>query len=180
MRPATECCAVGEPPWDADQAMTVLYDSHYRALTRLAALLISDVAMAEKIVQDAFVTMHSAKRQLRDLDKALYCLRRTVIIRSRSHRAARASAPSPRPDLPGGGHRASTRPQARLVAALRALPARQREALALRYYTDLPETQIASVMGITTRAVKDHIACGMPALQAVLGSEPPSGCPRPP
>ena len=169
---------------NADQAVAVLYDTHYGPLTRLAALLASDEAVAEEIVQDAFVAMHGAWRQLRDSDRALCYLQETVVRRSRSSLAAGA-APSggqrrgtqprntqPRstqPGPPAGGQQASTGPGPTLVAALRSLPAPQREALVLRYYADLPETRIASVMGTSTRAVSTHIASGMSSLQAVLG-----------
>jgi hypothetical protein len=39
---------------DADQAVADLYQTHYRPLVRLAALLVSDLATAEEIVQDSF------------------------------------------------------------------------------------------------------------------------------
>ena len=55
-----------------------------------------------------------------------------------------------------------------MVSALRALPERQREALVLRYYGDLSEAQIASVMGISRGAVKSHTARAMAALRVVL------------
>jgi DNA-directed RNA polymerase specialized sigma24 family protein len=138
------------PGRDADAAVGVLYDSYYRPLTRLAALLAADEAIAEEIVRDAFVAMHGAWRQLRDSDRALRYLQATVVRRSRSRQA-----PAP----PGPG----------LVAALRSLPAPQREALVLRYYADLPQARIASVMGISSQAVSSHIARGMSALQAILG-----------
>jgi hypothetical protein len=72
------------PGWDADQAVDVLYHAHYRTLTRLAALLVTDVAAAEEIVQAAFAAMHGAWRHLRDSDKALAYLLRKVIIGARS------------------------------------------------------------------------------------------------
>jgi DNA-directed RNA polymerase specialized sigma24 family protein len=138
------------PGGDADAAVGVLYDSHYRPLTRLAALLAADEAIAEEIVRDAFVAMHGVWRQLRDGDRALRYLQETVVRRSRSRKAL---AP------PGPG----------LVAALRSLPAPQREALVLRYYADMPEARIASVMGVSSHAVSSHIARGMSALRSVLG-----------
>ena len=46
----------------------------------------------------------------------------------------------------------------------------QREALVLRYYADLPEPRIASLMGISIQALTSHIACGMSSLQAFLES----------
>jgi RNA polymerase sigma factor (sigma-70 family) len=48
---------------------------------------------------------------------------------------------------------------------------RQREALVLRYYADMSEAQIASVMGISRGAVKSHTARGMTSLRTVLEGE---------
>jgi DNA-directed RNA polymerase specialized sigma24 family protein len=157
--------------------VTVLYDTHYRDLIRLAALLVNDVTAAEEVVQDAFVIMHSAWRQLRDSDEALSYLRRTVVSRSRFHRPAHPEPPGRQPALPGGGQ-VITYPEPDPLAALRTLPSRQREALVLRYYADFPETQVASVMGISTRAVNNHIARGMFSLQAVRDSVPLLGPPE--
>jgi RNA polymerase sigma factor (sigma-70 family) len=56
-----------------------------------------------------------------------------------------------------------------MIAALRALPARQREALVLRYYADLSEAQIADAMGVSRGAVKSHTSRGMAALRVGLG-----------
>ncbi|MGH3193707.1 MAG: SigE family RNA polymerase sigma factor, partial [Streptosporangiaceae bacterium] len=44
-------------PWGADRAVTELYSLHYRALVRLAALLVRDTPTAEEVVQDSFVAM---------------------------------------------------------------------------------------------------------------------------
>jgi RNA polymerase sigma factor (sigma-70 family) len=55
-----------------------------------------------------------------------------------------------------------------VVTALRTLPARQREALVLRFYGDLSEAQIAATMGISKGAVKSHTARAMTALRSVL------------
>ena len=55
-----------------------------------------------------------------------------------------------------------------VLAALRALPPRQREALALRYYGDMSEAQIASVMGISRGSVNTHMASAMSALRSIL------------
>jgi RNA polymerase sigma factor (sigma-70 family) len=55
-----------------------------------------------------------------------------------------------------------------VIAALRTLPARQREALVLRYYADLSEAQIASTMGISRGAVKSHMARATAALRCIL------------
>ena len=159
--------------WDADRAVTAIYSEHYRSLVRLAAFLVRDTSTAEEVVQDSFVAMHGAWRRLRDTDKALSYLRQSVVNRSRSvlrHRmVVNKNTPKPPPDMPSAEHGAIIQlERSAVVSALRSLPDRQREALVLRYYGDLSEAQIASVMGISRGAVKSHTARAMAALRAVL------------
>ena len=56
-----------------------------------------------------------------------------------------------------------------MLAALRRLPARQREALVLRYYLDLPEAEIAESMGISLGTVKSTVSRALAALGRLLG-----------
>ena len=162
--------------WSADLAVTELYALHYRALVRLAALLVRDIPTAEEVVQDSFVAMHGGWQRLRDAEKALAYLRQAVVNRSRSvlrHRTVvdknLQKAP---PDMPSAEHGALVLLERHaVVAALRELPDRQREAIVLRYYADLSEAQIAAAMGISRGAVKSHTARGMTALRAALERE---------
>jgi len=164
------------PEWNADRAVTELYSEHYRALVRLAAMLVRDTQTAEEVVQDAFVAMHGGWQRLRDNDKALAYLRQAVVNRSRSvlrHRTVidknMQKAP---PDMPSAEHGALVLLERHaVIAALRALPERQREAIVLRYYADLSEAEIAASMGISRGAVKSHTSRGMTALRAALEQE---------
>ena len=161
---------------DADRAVTALYAEHYRTLVGLAAFLVRDSSTAEEVVQDSFVAMHCGWRRLRDRDKALAYLRRSVVNRSRSvlrHRmVVDKNAPDPLPDMPSAEQGAIAQMERNAVVdALRALPLRQREALVLRFYADLSAAQIASTMGISTGAVKSHTARGMSAMRNVLESQ---------
>jgi RNA polymerase sigma-70 factor (sigma-E family) len=163
--------------WDADRAMTEIYGAHYRSLVRLAMLLVRDAATAEEVVQDSFVAMHSAWRRLRDNEKALSYLRQAVVNRSRSvlrHRVVvDRNAPKPPPDMPSAEHGALTLlERSDVIHALRRLPVRQREALVLRYYLDLPEAQIAATMGISKGAVKSHTARAIASMRAALEQAP--------
>lgn len=155
----------GQPP---QLAVAALYDTGYRDLTRLAALLVSDLAMAEEIVQDAFVAMHGAWLRPGGGDRALAYLRRAVVRRSRVSRAERSDPAGRQAVTPAGPAQAPGQPEPGLMAVLRGLPARQREALILRYYADLPETQIAAAMGISARTARSHLARGMSCVSAVL------------
>jgi RNA polymerase sigma-70 factor (sigma-E family) len=161
----------------ADHAVTVLYQSHYAALVREAALLVGDVATAEDVVQDCFIALHRAWWRVRDASTAVFYLRRSVINKSRSVLRRRAVAGRhpvlPEPALPSAEDSALAVVQLSSVrAALRALPVRQREVLVLRYYADLSETQIAAVLGISKGSVKVHAARARNALRAALA---PSG-----
>ena len=159
--------------WSPDRALIELYTQHYRALVRLAALLVRDTPTAEEVVQDSFVAMHGGWQRLRDTEKALAYLRQAVVNRSRSvlrHRTVvdknLQKAP---PDMPSAEHGALVLLERHaVVAALRALPDRQREAIVLRYYADLSEAEIAAAMKISRGAVKSHTARGMAALRAAL------------
>ncbi len=159
--------------WDADAAVEELYAAHYRRLVRLAVLLVRDVETAEEVVQDSFVAMHGRWRRLRDPDKGLAYLRQTVVNRSRSvlrHRAVEARhQPLPAPDVSGADEATLTAERRALVLdALRELPERQREVIALRYYLDLSEVQIAEALGISRGAVKSHASRGAASLRHLL------------
>jgi RNA polymerase sigma-70 factor (sigma-E family) len=161
---------------DTDHAVTALYRMHYRALVRLAALLVGDVPSAEEVVQDAFIGMHAAWLRLRDTDKALSYLRQSVVNRSRSvvrHRMVMdKNAPKSSPDVPSAEQGAmSELERTAVISALRNLPPRQRKTLVLRFYADLSEAQIASAMGISRGAVKTHASRGISSLRAVLEAE---------
>ena len=159
--------------WDADTAVEELYAAHYRRLVRLSVLLVRDVDTAEEVVQDSFVAMHGKWRNLKDPDKGLAYLRQTVVNRSRSvlrHRGVQARyTPQVMPDHPGADeHALASERRTHVLDALRELPDRQREVLALRYYLDLSEAQIADTLGISRGSVKSHASRGVSALRHLL------------
>jgi RNA polymerase sigma-70 factor (sigma-E family) len=162
--------------WDAADAVTEIYHVHYNQFVRLAVLLLHDVQTAEEVVQESFEAMHVAWRRLNDKDKALQYLRQTVVNKSRSvlrHRkVVDMHAPKPAPDEPSAEQAALVLLERTAVAAaLRSLPERQREAIALRYYADFSEADIAKAMGISKGAVKSHTARAMATLKTVLSQQ---------
>jgi RNA polymerase sigma-70 factor (sigma-E family) len=162
-------------PADADTALEQLYAGHYTALVRLAVLLLRDQGLAEDVVQDSFVAVHRHWDRI-DPDKAPAYLRKTVV--NRSHSALRrrtvAARHRPEPMPPGAPADESllrTERRAAVLEALAGLPVRQREVLALRYYLDLSEAEIAGTLGISRGAVKSHASRGGAALRARLSPE---------
>jgi RNA polymerase sigma-70 factor (sigma-E family) len=159
--------------WDADEAVTELYAAHYAPLVRLAALLVRSSGEAEEIVQDSFVAMHGKWGGLREPDKAVGYLRRTVVNRARSsqrhHRVADKHAEFRSEVAASAEHHAlAAEARATILDALHRLPTRQREVLVLRYYVDLSEAEIAGALGISRGAVKSHASRGMHALRTTL------------
>ena len=178
-RPAARSAATGAEV-DADEGIERLYLEHWDRLVRLSVLLVRDQGAAEEIVQDAFVAVHQRWDRLNDPERALAYLRQAIVNRSRSalrHRAvvqrylARQALPDPAPssDEPVLG---DARRQL-VLDALRQLPRRQREVLALRYYLDMSEAQIAETLGISKGAVKSHASRGAAALRPILGQHGP-------
>ena len=159
--------------WDADTAVEELYAAHYRRLVRLSVLLVRDLETAEEVVQDAFVAMHGRWRTIKDPEKGLAYLRQTVVNRSRSvlrHRGVEARYVVPAVRHLHGADEAAlvSERRAAVLDALRALPERQREVLALRYYLDLSEADIAQTLGISRGAVKSHASRGVAALRSLM------------
>lgn len=143
-----------------------LYDSHYRELIRVAALLTGDSSAVEQIVQCAFADTYRACARLGPGRKLAY-LRRRVIIRSRSRRAAgtgtlsRVAAPSISVDADGHALAAAT-------AALATMPNRHLEAIVLRYHANLTDTEIAASLAISVRSVRRYLDEGLAAFGTVL------------
>ena len=59
----------------------------------------------------------------------------------------------------------------RMVSALRRLPHQQRTALALRYYLDLSDSEVADSMGVSVGSVKTHLHRGLASLASLVGEE---------
>jgi RNA polymerase sigma-70 factor (sigma-E family) len=157
---------------DADTALEQLYAGHYAGLVRLAVLLLRDQGLAEDVVQDSFVAMHRRWDRI-DPAKAPAYLRQTVVNRSRSalrHRTVVGRhQPEPLPDgAPADNAVLEAEHRAAVLDALAELPTRQREVLALRYYLDLSEADIATTLGISRGAVKSHASRAAAALRERL------------
>lgn len=163
-------------PGTAADPLEALHREHYDQLVRLAVLVVGDVGVAEQLTQDAFVKLHLRWGGLRRLDRAPAYLRSAVLNGARSHlrrrrvrdrHDARRTA-APPVDTPEGALLGRAEHE-RVVAAVRRLPQRQREAVVLRFYMDLPLSEIAEGMGVSEGAVKTHLHRGLAALARHLG-----------
>ncbi len=163
-------------PRTADEAVRLLYATHWHQLVRLATLLTRDASVAEELVQDAFVALHRRWSSLDDPGAAHGYLRTTVVNNARSalrHRGVEERYRQPGPPEPSGPEERAVQAteDARVMAALRGLSRRQQEVLVLRYYADLSEHDIATTLGMTRGAVKSHAHRGIAALREALARD---------
>ncbi|MER5766501.1 sigma-70 family RNA polymerase sigma factor [Streptomyces sp. NPDC001985] len=157
---------------EREAALARLFELHYTSMLRLAALLGADDP--ENIVAEAYYEIYRKWRKLRDADRAESYLRSVVCnltrMRIRHLQIVRKHAGAPPAEWTASAeHTALLHDDQRaLITALRQLPPRQREALVLRHWMGLKESEIATAMGISTGSVKTHTARGIAALTQVL------------
>ena len=141
---------------------------------RAAALLTGDWHAAEDLMQASLVKLHRAWPRLRlDSDPDAY-LRRIMVNMHRSWGRARWRRETPVGELPETMIADFADGQAlgaRVRQALQVLPQRQRAVLVLRYYADLPEAEVADLLGCSCGTVKTHAHRGLRALREILGDE---------
>jgi RNA polymerase sigma-70 factor (sigma-E family) len=167
--PLTETSA---PPAGAESQVTALFQAHATGLVRLAMLMLGDQPAAEDVVQDAFFGLYRRWGTLSDPDRAVAYARSSVLngcrdaLRKRSRKIPAAPL---EPDAESAEARALLGEEHReVLAALRRLPGRQREAVVLRHCLGLPEHEVAEAMKVSRGTVKSASHRGLAALARIL------------
>ena len=157
----------GTPP-----AFAAFYGSEYRSVVALAYALTGRAAVAEELAQDAFLVAHRNWARVSGYDVPGAFVRRVVSnmavsftrrLAAEARALARFAARSPRWSTP------LEPTDADFWRSVRSLPRRQAQVLALRYLEDLPDDEIARVLGCTTATVRVHLHNGRIALAGKLG-----------
>jgi RNA polymerase sigma-70 factor (sigma-E family) len=150
--------------------------SRWPRLMRTAFLLTGEQHAAEDLVQSSLERAYASWRKVSAAEDPDAYVRRVLInAHARRHRRKLKEYLSARDDVqefetPDRGDpmgRAEDRTM--LLRALAGLPARQREAVVLRYWEDLTETQTAVAMGCSVGTVKSNTAKGIAKLRAIPG-----------
>jgi RNA polymerase sigma-70 factor (sigma-E family) len=157
-----------------DGALVDLYRKHAKELVEMLWVFLGDRAAAEDIVQESFIRLHRAWPRLDHSRPLGGYLRTTAFNLARSGLRRRMVAlrhrPAPMHDVASAEAGVVLREDQREVAAaLRRLPARQRECIVLRYWADQTEAEIAATLGVSVNSVKTHLRRGMEALERRLG-----------
>ena len=144
------------------------------ALVRFAFLLSGDWALAEDLAQEALISTHLKWRRIQKMEHPDAYVRRVVARRVLSWRRRRSSGERPAgflhdtTALTGQESADVLAERDRVWTLLSGLPRRQRAVLVLRYYEDMPDAEIAHVLGLAQSTVRVHALRGLTALREVL------------
>jgi RNA polymerase sigma-70 factor (sigma-E family) len=168
----------GRPAADPGAAVGALYAEHALSLIRLAHIMLGDPGAAEDVVQDAFCGLYRRWPYLKDQSRALGYLRSSVLNGCRSVRRSRTPLQLDDarqldearrfPVSPAETAVLTAEERQETVRALRSLPARQREVIALRFFLDLPDEQIAGTLRISRATVRSAAHRGLISLRRML------------
>ncbi len=142
--PTASTAMLGEP------GFSEFYANHYTELVRLATLVSGSVDVAPDLVQDCFVRLHGRWTAVHD---PLPYVRRSVVHACASHHRQVARGRRLLPPEPGSLELEANE----MDDALAKLPSRQRAAVVLRYYGDLPDIDIAQALRCRPSTVRSLI-----------------------
>jgi RNA polymerase sigma-70 factor (ECF subfamily) len=147
------------------------YRREFRPVVGLAYALSGSRIAAEDLAQDAFIAAHRAWDRVGRYDKPEAWVRRVVanmsvsLLRTKTREAKALARLKPRaeylPHLPADDHD--------FWKAVRALPRRQAQTIALHYLEDRSVAEIAEVLGCAEGTVKVHLHKGRETLSRRLG-----------
>ena len=148
------------------------FEAEFSSLRRLAFLLTGRWTDAEDLVQETMVRVFRAWDRIRDHEHPAAYARAVMMNRHRSmlrrarveakHALARQPLLPPAPDAEDDA--------VVVWQALQTLPVRERQAMILRFYEDLPQAQIAEILGIPVGTVKSLTHRALGRLRETLGS----------
>jgi RNA polymerase sigma-70 factor (sigma-E family) len=142
--------------------------AHLDRLLRFATVLCGEPGLAEDVLQEVLLRAHKRWHSIGGLDRPDRYVRKMIINEHLSWRrkwsrlvpTADVRPPGAVPD-PAEGH-AERRA---LLAELARLPERQRAVLVLRYYSGLPDREIADLLGCQPSAVRAYAARALATLR---------------
>ena len=158
-------------------AFELLYQRYARPVFGLALRRLGDRGRAEDAVQETFASIWRSAGSYRP-DRGpgapwLYAVARNAIV---DRARARADVPADIPDEPAGGPGPADQAEQSWVSwrvhrALEELPEREREVVALAYWSGLSQSEVAEFLGIPLGTVKTRTRAALAHLADILGEE---------
>ncbi|MET0921105.1 MAG: sigma-70 family RNA polymerase sigma factor [Acidimicrobiia bacterium] len=140
-------------------SLAEVFEAEHDGLARLACLLTGSMAVAEDVVQDAFVQL---QQRWADVERPGAYLRTSVVNGCRGHHRRLRRERASYAELVS----TATLPETPIVLdVLRQLPDRQRVALVLRFYEDWPDEQIGELLRCRPATVRSLVHRGLNAMR---------------
>jgi RNA polymerase sigma-70 factor (sigma-E family) len=150
-----------------DEAFIAFAQAASPRLLRIAWLTCGDHQFAEDLVQGALAAVYQRWGRLRADDPAAYARRCIVNAHIDASRKRRREVVTDR--VPDRGAVDALPPDTRwLLTALATLPSRERQCVVLRHYADLPEAEVADLLGVSIGTVKSSASRGLMRLRALF------------
>jgi RNA polymerase sigma-70 factor (sigma-E family) len=161
---------------DRQTGIRALYTERHAEMVRFATFLTGDAHAAEDLTQEAFVKVYDAWERIDDPERAVAYLRATIVNLTRGrHRRQVVADRNQQPHL---SIVASAEDDAMgrvdrdtVLAAVAALPHRQRACVVMKHWLRMTEGEIATTLELSIGSVRTHTKRGVDALQRTLGEQ---------
>ncbi len=140
------------------------FDTLYRRAYGVAYVVLGRRAEAEDVAQETLARAYVRWRSVQEYAEPWVVRVAGNLAIDRVRRRGHVGA------LPARDHAGPDATRIDLQRALAALPRRQREAVVLRYLADLPERDVATMLGCSPGTVKTHTSRGLASLRRALGT----------
>ena len=145
--------------------------SRLPALVRFAAVMTHDRGIAEDVCQEVVIRVQRDWARISVLDHPEAYVRRMVVNEYLSWRRKWARVipfATVGTDRSVGDHADTVTDRSALMARIGRLPPQQRTVLVLRYYEDLPDSEIAAVLGCSESTVRGYAMRALRTLRVDL------------
>jgi RNA polymerase sigma-70 factor (sigma-E family) len=157
------------------QSFVTFVDQHRSSLLKFAMVLTGDFRRSEDTVADVLDHAFERWERIAVVESPLAYVRKMITnhylssqrrqllwLRRRHQLVDVDRSPDPSADIDG---------REAMIARLAQLPPRQRSVIAMRYYLDLADTEIADQLGCSPATVRSHAARALATLRVDLSSE---------
>ena len=160
------------------EAFELLVTRHHAHFYRLAYRILFHAEDAEELVQEAFLKLWTGKARFKDAYKTQFKSWFTRIVINQARDELRKRARQKKKDLADvtlsveavqSLELEQQETKGQVGAALKRLPDRQRMAIVLFYYSELPQKQAADVMGVSQKAFESLLSRAKGTLRQELG-----------
>jgi RNA polymerase sigma-70 factor (sigma-E family) len=172
VRQRSESAGPADP---VEAAFRDFVEGSWHRLLRTAYLLTGDHGAAEDLVQTALMRAYRHWGRIQRSDAPEVYVRRVMVNVNISMWRRKRVAEHVTAELPEhtatADHQDAYAVREQLWQAVRAMPPRMRTVFVLRYFEDMSEVEVASVMGCAVGSVKSQISRGLARLRADLKDE---------